>query len=129
MPTTRHIPLTEAGPTVSDVMLREAGTVTPDHSLAEARETFANPRVRLILVADDDRYLGALTPADVPETGDGPIGPHVRADAPRVAPEDPVQRALDLVEATGMDRIPVVDADDQLLGLVCWNTRRSVFCA
>jgi CBS domain-containing protein len=127
MPTTRHIPLTEAGPTVADVMLREADAVGPDHPLAQARETFANPRRKLLLVAEGDRYLGALTPADVPE-GDGPIGPHVRADAPRVAPEDPVEKALALVEQTGMDRIPVVD-DGELVGLVCWNTRHSVFCA
>jgi CBS domain-containing protein len=127
MPTTRHIPLTEAGPTVADVMLREADAVGPDHPLAQARETFANPRRKLILVADGDRYLGALTPGDVPE-GDGPVGPHARADAPRVAPGDPIQKALDLVDETGLDRIPVVDGD-RLLGLVCWNTRKSVFCA
>jgi CBS domain-containing protein len=129
MPTTRHIPLAEAGPTVSDVMLRGARAVSPESGLADVRETFANPRVKLILVADGERFVGILTPADVPAEGDGPVADYVNADAPRVAPGDPIGKALDLVAATGMDRIPVVDADDQLLGLVCWNTRRSVFCA
>ena len=46
-------------------------------------------------------------------------------------PANPAQglEPLALVEATGMDRIPVVDNDERLVGLVCWNTRRSVFCA
>src|SRR3954454_14449156 len=107
MPTTRHIRLTEAGTTVADVMLREADAVSPNHPLAAARETFANPRRKLILVADGDRYLGAVTPGDVPK-GEGPIGPHARADAPRLAPEDSVTTSLERVETTGMDRIPVV---------------------
>jgi CBS domain-containing protein len=127
MPTTRHIPLTEAGPTVADVMLREADAVGPDHPLAQARETFSNPRRKLILVADGERYLGALSPADVP-AGEGPVGPHERADAPRVAPGYSIATALALVLATGRAGIPVVEGD-RLLGLVCWNTRRSVFCA
>ena len=64
----------------------------------------------------------------MPDAGDGPIEPHVRADTPRVAPGDPVARALELVETEGMTRIPVVDESDRLQGLVCFNTSHDAFC-
>ena len=93
----------------------------------EAR-AFFSPRKKLLLVTEGERFLGTLTPADLPATDDGPIGPHVNADPPRVAPGDPVSAALDLVEDDDMTRIPVVDASDQLLGLVCFNRSHEAFC-
>jgi CBS domain-containing protein len=129
MTSTRHIPIPEAGPAVRDVLLREARAVTPDTPLREVRETFANPRVKLLLVADGERFLGTLAPDDLPADGDGTIGPHVRTDAPRLSADDGVDEALKLVRDTGAARIPVVDADGRLEGLVCFNHARNVFCA
>ena len=129
MTSTRHIPIPEAGPAVRDVLLREARAVTPDTPLREVRETFANPRVKLLLVADGERFLGTLAPGDLPAGGDGTIGPHVRTDAPRLSADDGVDEALKLVRETGAARIPVVDADGRLEGLVCFNHARNVFCA
>ncbi len=128
MSETVHIPVDEAGPTVNDVMMRGAETVGPATPLAEAREVFVSPRKKLLLVTDGERFVGTLTPDDVPDEGDGPIEPHVRGDTPRVAPEDPVSRALELVETEGMTRIPVVDEADRLLGLVCFNASHDAFC-
>jgi CBS domain-containing protein len=128
MSSTIHIPIDEAGPTINDVMMRGAETVGPATPLADAREVFTSPRKRLLLVTDGERFLGTLTPDDVPAGGDGSIEPHVRADTPRVAPEDPVARALELVETEGMTRIPVVDASDRLQGLVCFNASHEAFC-
>ena len=128
MTETVHIPLDEAGPTVGDVMMRGAESIGPDTPLAHAREVFASPRKKLLLVTDGDRYLGALTPQDVPESGDGPVEPHVRSDTPRLSPGDPVSRALEIVSSEGLTRIPVVDEDDRLQGLVCFNSSYDAFC-
>ena len=76
MTSTIHIPVDEAGPTVSDVMMREAESVGPSMPLAEAR-AFFTPRKKMLLVTEGERFLGTLTPADLPATDDGPIGPHV----------------------------------------------------
>ena len=127
MSSTIHIPVDEAGPNVSDVMMREAESVGPDMPLAEAR-AFFTPRKKLLLVTDGDRFLGTLTPDDLPETGEGAIGPHVNPAAPRVTPDDPVSAAMALVEAEGMTRIPVVDASDRLQGMVCFNSSHEAFC-
>jgi CBS domain-containing protein len=128
MTDTRHIPIGEAGPAVRDVLLREARAVSPDTPVQQVRETFENPRVKLLLVADGDRFLGTIGPDDLPD-GDGTIAAHVRGDAPRVAPDDAVQTALELVAQTGLVRIPVVDGDGRLEGLVCFNRARNAFCA
>src|SRR4051794_23493527 len=129
MTETVHIPIGEAEGTVADVMLRDARAVAPDTPLREVRETFANPRVKLMLVADGDRFVGTLGRDDLPGDGDGPIAPHVRRDAERLSTGDSVARALEVLEATGADRVPVVGDDGRLEGLVCLNRGHAVFCA
>ena len=126
---TRNIPIADAGPHVADVMLRGPRTVAPETTVAEARAQFDNPRVRLLLVAEGERYLGAVTreslPGDAPD--DAPLGPIADGSALRIAPGEPVQRALDEIETRGLDRIPVVDGDE-LVGLICFNRRHGHFC-
>jgi hypothetical protein len=39
-----------------------------------------------------------------------------------------VAAALELVEASGLSRIPVVDDGDRLQGLVCFNREHAAFC-
>ena len=81
MSSTRHIPVAKAGPAVRDVMLYEARTVPPDTPLAEVRETFANPHVKLLLVAEDGR-TSARCARRHPAGGDGTIAP-TSAPTPR----------------------------------------------
>ena len=125
MSSTRHIPLEKAGPTVRDVMLAEARTIPPDTPVRDVRETFANPRVKLLLVAEDERFLGTLSPDDVPAAGTIAAGVDTRA--PTLQPDDSVERALELLEHTS--RVPVVGEDGRLQGLVCLNSRKNAFCA
>src|SRR5690349_24083274 len=125
MSSTRHIPLDAAGPAVRDVMLAEARTIPPDTPLETVRETFANPRVKLLLVAEGERFLGTLSPGDVPEHGT--IANGVDTDVPTLQPDDGIEHALRLLEQSS--RVPVVDADGRLHGLVCLNRGKSAFCA
>ena len=73
---TRNVPLPDAGPRVEDVMLRDPRTVAPETTVAAARETFENPRVRLLLVASGDAFLGAVRREgiDAGVAGDTPLG-------------------------------------------------------
>ena len=125
MTSTRHIPLDSAGPAVRDVMLAEARTIPPDTPVETVRETFSNPRVKLLLVAEGERFLGTLMPDDVPAKGT--IASGVDTDAPTLHPDDGIERALQLLEQSS--RVPVVDADGRLHGLVCLNRGKSAFCA
>jgi CBS domain-containing protein len=126
---TRNVPLADAGPRVADVMLREPRAVPPGTTVAEARETFENPRVRLLLVADGERFLGAVTRAHVGDgvAADATLG-RLAADGSLVRPDDPVERAVELLDADAADRLPVVAGDGTLVGLVCFNRRHGHFC-
>ena len=128
MSSTVHIPFDGAGPAVKDVMMLEPRSVGPDTPVAEIRDTFASPSVKLMLVTDGERFLGTVTREDLPEDADGPIGPHVRSDTPSLRPEDPVDKALELLNELEMSRIPVVTDGDRLEGLVCLNKSHSAFC-
>lgn len=127
---TRNIPVADAGPKAVDVMLREPRAVPPATTVDEARATFENPRVRLLLVADGDRFLGAVTREHVAEDvpGDTTLGT-LAVEAVLVRPEDPVARVVELLEADEeSDRLPVVDGAGTLVGLVCFNRRHGHFC-
>ncbi|MDP9376609.1 MAG: CBS domain-containing protein [Actinomycetota bacterium] len=126
----RNISLESAGPLVRDVMLREARTVPGATTLAEIVPELDNPRVRMILVADGQRYLGSVAPErlDPLISRSTALSQLADFDAPRVHPDDPVVVALQLLESSGSDRLPVVTAEDQLVGLVCFNRRRGHFC-
>src|SRR4051794_108487 len=127
---TRNVPLQEAGPTVEDVMLRSPRTVAPDTTVGEARETFANPRVRLLLVARGDTFLGAVTRDSIPDDAvdDATLDGLAGDPGTLVAPEDPVAHAVELLESRDTDRLPVVAGDGSIVGLVCFNRRHGHFC-
>jgi CBS domain-containing protein len=125
---TRNVPLDAAGPRVEDVMLRGPRTVTPETTVAEARAAFENPRERLLLVARGDAFLGAVTREMLASgAADDATLEQLAGTATLVHPADPVDRAVELLDARQTDRLPVV-ADGTLVGLVCFNRRQGHFC-
>ncbi len=127
---TRNIPLDAAGPRVEDVMLRGPRTVAPETTVTEARESFENPRVRLLLVARGDAFLGAVTREMIGDelAGDVTLEALATDDGTLVDPADPVDRVVELLELKQTDRLPVVTDDRTLVGLVCFNRRQGHFC-
>jgi len=127
---TRNVPLATAGPQVADVMLRAPRTVAPETTVGQARETFANPRVRLLLVARAGSFLGAITRESIPDDAadELALGTLAQADGDLVAPQDPVARAVELLDARQTERLPVVGDDGAIVGLVCFNRRHGHFC-
>lgn len=127
---TRNVPTDQAGPRVEDAMLREPRTIAPDTTVAQARAMFENPRVRLLLVARGDAFIGALTREQI--EGDvadaSTVGELLGDDGALVRPEEPVDRALELLDAEQTERLPVVAEDGTLVGLVCFNRRHGHFC-
>ena len=124
-----NVPLAVAGPHVEDVMLRDPRTLAPDTTVGEARAMFENDRVRLLLIAREGEFVGAITRESLPaDAGDDEqLEAHAGADVALVSPGDPVARAVELLDERATDRIPVVD-DGALVGLVCFNRRHGHFC-
>jgi CBS domain-containing protein len=127
---TRNVPVADAGPTAEDVMLRDPRTLGPEATVAEARSAFENPKERIVLVADGENLVGAIRRDDVGEdrAADAPLGALADAAVARVAPGEPVARVLELLDADHAERLPVVTDDGALVGLVCFNRARGVFC-
>lgn len=126
----RNVPVTEVGPFARDVMLSSPETVTGDMTVAEARHLLDNPRLRMLLVADADRFAGAIARERLEGEPDGDLTLERLADhqSPRVRPQETVPRVLELLETADTERLPVVDDDDRLLGLICFNRRKLHFC-
>ena len=122
--------MADAGPRVEDVMLRGPRTVSPETTVGEARTTFENERVRLLLLERDGAFAGAVTRETIGDdvADDVPLGELTARDEGRVDPSDPVTRALELLDAEQADRLPVVAGDGTLVGLVCFNRRQGHFC-
>jgi CBS domain-containing protein len=126
---TRNIALAEAGERAMDVMLEAPTTVGPATTVAQARAVFESPRQKLLVVCDGDRYVGAVRRDGLDGApDDDPVGAHLAPDVPVMLAGDPSERVPDLVETSGLTRIPVVDAAGDLVGLVCFDPRRSTFC-
>ncbi len=125
----RNVPVAEVGPRARDVMLKSPDTVPGDMTVAAARRFLDNPRLRMLLVADDGRLIGAVSRDRLASESDGDVTLAGLADPaiPRIGPHETVDRVLELLDSAGSERLPVVD-DDRLLGLICWNRRKRHFC-
>ncbi len=117
--------------TVGDVMIAQPKTWPGDAPVSEVRRAFEKPSVRTVLLADGERFVGAIERDRLPE--DAPEGEPARAYAdpqPLTAtPGTPVPEAIQLLEGRGEPRLVVLDDDGlRLRGLLCLNSSATGFC-
>jgi len=130
---------------VHDVMTREVRSIRPEASIAEAIELLIGKRYRALPVVDEQqRVVGILTDGDVlrqlglPQAGveaamseseltaqlnalrhsGQTVAGVMRTRLITVNPETPVAEAVRLMTENGIKRLPVVDNDRRLLGMV-----------
>lgn len=117
------------GLTAADIMHRHLATLPATATLDELQQHFAgSARRRLAIIVDGPRYLGSLTPADVADV-DGTITmPELASGDLLVRAGDPAAVARDLALAHPSQRVPVVDDDATLVGIVAINRTRDGFC-
>lgn len=118
------------GLTVADITHIRFTTLPATATVADVRAWFAQSASRrLAFVADGERYLGSLTPADVAGDGGGDRrAVEVAQDGPTVSPEAPATTGRDLALLTDARRVPVVDGDGRLLGVVAVTGDLQSFC-
>ena len=118
------------GLTVADITHVRFSALPASATVDEVRAWFAQSTSRrLAFVADGDRYLGSLTPADVAGDVDGTRpAVDVAQDGPTVAPEAPATTGRDLALVSEARRVPVVDAGGRLLGVVAVTGDLQSFC-
>ena len=118
-----------AGLTVADVTHSRAAALPPSAKVGEVQEWFAaSTSHRLALIADDGRYLGRLVAEDVADADPQRPAVELARRGVTVAPEEPAKRGEQLALESGIRRVPVVDGDDRLLGIVAITTDLQGFC-
>lgn len=109
--------------TVADMMITKPVTVDPDHGLAEAVVTMKKRRVNsLLVVDDDDRLLGIVTPKLLEKMRRGTVRDVMRTELVTTSPEAHLQDAFERMFLAHLDFLPVVDDAGRLVGLVTSTT-------
>lgn len=118
------------GLTVGDITHIRFSALPAAATVGDVRAWFAQSASRrLAFIADGERYLGSLTPADVAGDGDaGRPAAEVAQDGPTVSPDAPATTGRDLALLSDARRVPVVDGDGRLLGVVAVTGDLRSFC-
>ena len=122
-----HTKLEEAaGLTVADVVHRKFSALPADTTIGAVRDWFAaSTSRRMAFLADDERYVGSLSRDDVDPSAPAAGVAHA---GPTVLPDAPASEGEELALRTGARRVPVVDRDGRLLGVVSVTEDRQAFC-
>jgi CBS domain-containing protein len=116
--------------TVADVLHEKFSALPATATIGEVRDWFsASDSRRMAFLADGPRYAGSIPRAHV--SGDvDPAGPatEVALDGPTVPPEASAVHASEIALQTEARRVPVVDHEGRLLGVVSVTHDLASFC-
>lgn len=131
---------------VGDVMTKEVITIGPDEALKEAARTMSSNKVSGLPVVDGANLVGIITESDFvtrladddqslistlfrrerPALG-GRVGEVMSREPVTVNPADSVTYAARVMSSRGIKRLPVVDQNGRLVGLVSRADLMSIF--
>ena len=111
---------------ISDLMTQNPRTTTPDAGVIEAARIMRDDDVGLVPVVDGDRLVGTLTDRDIAirvvAEGRDPNSTQVRdiasTDLVTIDPQQDLDEALRLMAQHQVRRLPVVEEDGRLVGIV-----------
>jgi CBS domain-containing protein len=113
---------------VADLMLRNPKTLPGDASVADVRAVLTNPRVQLVLLADGQRFRGAVS--ELPDDADpaAPALDFAERSPITIGPTESAEAAFAAAAASPHRRAIVLDDRGNLLGLLCLNETLTRFC-
>lgn len=110
---------------VSEVMTRDVKTVRPDQTAREAAAFMLNEDAGSMPVSDGDRLIGMITDRDIAVRGvaqghgpDTPISELMSSEVICAREDDDVEEIATKMSSAQVRRVPVVDANDRLCGIV-----------
>jgi CBS domain-containing protein len=113
--------------TATEVMTRDPKTVTRDTPLQEVARIMKDENVGIVPVTDEQRrLLGVVTDRDIVvrtlAEGKSPMamkaGDVMSDDVEAVTPDEELRNVIELMGRKQVRRVPVVDRDDRLLGII-----------
>ena len=118
------------GRTAADIVHRRMSTLPASSTVGELRTYFGESSSRqLALLVDDGRYVGSVSAEDLPGDAEAsaPALELVQA-GPTIEASAPAEQARDAALESASARLPVVDEDGALVGVVAINHTRDGFC-
>jgi CBS domain-containing protein len=110
---------------VSEVMTRDVQTIRPDQSVQQAAAFMLDGDTGSIPVADGERLIGMITDRDIAVRGvakgygpDTPVRELMTDDLVIVRIDDDVEDVASKMSDAQVRRLPVIDEDDCLCGIV-----------
>jgi CBS domain-containing protein len=110
---------------VSEVMTREIETVAPDQPVQRAASCMLSADAGSIPVTEGDRLVGMITDRDIAVRGiakgygpDTPVRELMTDDLVIVRVDDDVEDAASKMSDAQVRRLPVIDSDERLCGIV-----------
>jgi hypothetical protein len=112
----------------ADLMLRRPKTLPGDASVALVRAQLANPKVQMVLLADGEQFVGAVTSIPAAADSHEPAADYADSQPDTIDPMVPAREAFERAVASPYRRVIVLDGTRRLLGLLCLNPTRTAFC-
>jgi CBS domain-containing protein len=110
---------------VSEVMTRDVQTIRPDQPVQEAASFMLNTDAGSIPVTEGDRLIGMITDRDIAVRGvakgygpDTPVRELMTNDIVCARVDDNVEEAASKMSEAQVRRLPVIDEQERLCGIV-----------
>lgn len=117
------------GLTVQDILHDRFSALPATATVGDVRDYFAaSTSRRLAFIADDGIYVGSLTQQHVAEGDPGRPASEVADHGPTIGPDASAATGRDIALQTDSRRVPVVDDDGRLLGVVAVTGDLQSFC-
>ena len=110
---------------LSEVMTRDVRTVSPDQTAKEAASFMLSEDAGSMPVSEGDRLIGMITDRDIAVRGvakgygpETPVSELMTSDIICAREEDDVEEVAAKMSAAQVRRMPVIDANQRLCGIV-----------
>jgi CBS domain-containing protein len=111
---------------VHEMMTRDVRTVAPGDSIVQAANVMQELEVGVLPVCDGNKLVGVVTDRDIAVRGvarqispdESPVKQIMTEDACWCYADDSVDEALSLMSTAQIRRLPVVDRDKRLVGIL-----------
>lgn len=117
------------GLAVRDVVHAKLSTIEATSTIDDVRSYFAaSASRRQAFVVDEGRYVGALRPDDLAGRSPDSLAAEVAERGPTIGLDEPAVTGRDLALRTDARRVPVIDEDGRLVGVVAVTGDLVSFC-
>lgn len=110
---------------IRDVMTRDVQVAHPDDTIQQISRRMAEGDFGFMPVAEGDHLIGTITDRDltvralsINAPSSAPVSDFLSRDAVSVRADDDLKIALDLMSRARIRRLPVIDKDSRLVGVV-----------